>query len=344
MSAAVPPPSTVADVVIIGAGPVGLIAVFECGMLKMQCHVVDTFDAIGGQCTALYPEKPIYDIPGFPRIGAGELVENLALQAAPFRPTYHLGETVRALLRSRRPDRGRASGRLPTVARAVIIAAGGGALGEPAAARHRGYEGRRHRRVGSVEALRGRRIVVAGGGDSRSTGRCPVDIASRVMQSIGAPSSRRAGVRRSSMPPPGSKVSLTRALHGRKATARPRRGASPTTPARSGSTPLTLSGFRHRHRARSRSPTGMHIDQQIAIDPATSETSRPGIYAVGDITIYPGKLKLILTGFAETAAAAHAIYKRLNPGKVLHFEHSTTAGVPPHEPVGSERAIAALPA
>jgi thioredoxin reductase (NADPH) len=90
---------------------------------------------------------------------------------------------------------------------------------------------------------------------------------------------------------------------------------------------------------------GLHIDhQQIAIDPATSETSRPGIYAVGDITIHPGKLKLILTGFAETAAAAHAIYKRLNPGKVLHFEHSTTAGVPPHEPVGSERAIAALPA
>ena len=106
------PPSTVADVVIIGAGPVGLFAVFECGMLKLHCHVVDTFDAIGGQCSALYPEKPIYDIPGFPRIGAGKLVENLALQAAPFKPTYHLGQTVRALRSlAGRPDRGRAVGR-----------------------------------------------------------------------------------------------------------------------------------------------------------------------------------------------------------------------------------------
>ena len=86
-----------ADVAIIGAGPVGLFAVFECGMLKMRCHVVDTLDVIGGQCTALYPEKPIYDIPGFPRIAAGELVENLTRQAAPFAPTYLLGQTVRAL-------------------------------------------------------------------------------------------------------------------------------------------------------------------------------------------------------------------------------------------------------
>src|SRR3990167_6243397 len=85
------------DVVIVGAGPVGLFAVFECGMVRLNCHVVDVLDDAGGQCTALYPEKPIYDIPGFPRIEAAELIVRLKAQAAPFRPVYHLGEQVQAL-------------------------------------------------------------------------------------------------------------------------------------------------------------------------------------------------------------------------------------------------------
>src|SRR5271155_4171065 len=85
------------DVAIIGAGPVGLFAVFECGMLDMRCHVLDALDAPGGQCAALYPEKPIYDIPGYPRIDAGLLVERLVEQAAPFAPTYHLGQAVTGL-------------------------------------------------------------------------------------------------------------------------------------------------------------------------------------------------------------------------------------------------------
>ena len=85
------------DVVIVGAGPVGLFAVFECGMVRLNCHVVDVLDDVGGQCTALYPEKPIYDIPGFPRVAAAELIVRLRAQAAPFKPVYHLGEQVQAL-------------------------------------------------------------------------------------------------------------------------------------------------------------------------------------------------------------------------------------------------------
>ena len=85
------------DVVIVGAGPVGLFAVFECGMVRLRCHVVDVLDDAGGQCTALYPEKPIYDIPGFPKVDAAELVVRLKAQAAPFRPVYHLGEQVQGL-------------------------------------------------------------------------------------------------------------------------------------------------------------------------------------------------------------------------------------------------------
>ena len=114
------------DVVVIGAGPVGLFAVFECGMLKLQCHVVDTLDAVGGQCVALYPEKPIYDIPAYPQIMAAELIEKLQAQAAPFSPTYHLNQRVDRL----QPLADAAGWRVVTSngtqieARAVIIAAG----------------------------------------------------------------------------------------------------------------------------------------------------------------------------------------------------------------------------
>src|SRR6202035_938206 len=133
------------DVAIIGAGPVGLFAVFECGMLEMRCHVLDALDAPGGQCAALYPEKPIYDIPGYPRIGAAELVDRLAEQAAPFAPVYHLGQAVETIART--ADGGfvltTASGTRVT-ARAVIIAAGVGAFGpnRPPLADLADYEGR----------------------------------------------------------------------------------------------------------------------------------------------------------------------------------------------------------
>src|SRR3954447_13768468 len=113
------------DVAIIGAGPVGLFAIFECGMLRMKCHVIDALDVIGGQCAALYPEKPIYDIPGYPSIDAAELIDRLAEQAAPFHPVYHLGHAVETIAPS--GDGGfvltSASGTRVT-ARAVIIAAG----------------------------------------------------------------------------------------------------------------------------------------------------------------------------------------------------------------------------
>ena len=355
MNADVQPRPIVADVVIIGAGPVGLFAVFECGMLKLGCHVVDTFEAIGGQCTALYAEKPIYDIPGFARIAAGELVDKLARQAAPFRPTYHLGQTVREL---RSLDGGEAievelSGGDTLIARAVIIAAGGGALGpnRPPLAGIEGYEGRHViYRVASVEALRGRRVVVAGGGDSAVDWTLALlDVAERVMlvhrraKFRAAPASMQAQLDAAQR----SKVDLVTPcqLHGLEGdgttltavTVADDVGAVRRLEA---DTLLALFGI-----ATELGPIAhwsLAIEhQQIRVDPATSATSRPGIYAVGDVTIYRGKLKLILTGFAEAATAAHAIYKRIHPGEVLHFEHSTTAGVPPLEPAGAERPLAA---
>ena len=132
------------DVAIIGAGPVGLFAIFECGMLKMRTHVIDALDTVGGQCAALAPEKPIYDIPGCPSVGAAELVEQLERQAAPFHPVFHLGQQVDTL--ERLPD-GRfcigTSAGTRIEAKAVIIAAGVGAFGpnRPPLAGIEAYEG-----------------------------------------------------------------------------------------------------------------------------------------------------------------------------------------------------------
>src|SRR3954470_1936219 len=158
------------DVAIIGAGPVGLFAVFECGMLDMGVHVFDALPAPGGQCAALYPEKPIYDIPGYPRIDAAELIDRLMEQAAPFAPTFHLGAAVSGLAAT--GDGGFA---VETVsgtriaARAIVIAAGAGAFGpnRPPLAGIAQYEGSSvFYLVRRREAFRGKRVVIAGGGDS----------------------------------------------------------------------------------------------------------------------------------------------------------------------------------
>src|SRR5690606_1123243 len=174
------------DVAIIGAGPVGLFAVFECGMLKMRCHVVDALDVRGGQCAALYPEKPIYDIPGYPAIEAATLVEKLEQQAAPFRPEYTLGQQVERL--TPQPD-GRilveTSGGVRIDARAVIIAAGVGAFGpnRPPLEGIERYEGKSvFYYVKRREDFRGKRVLIAGGGDSALDWALNlVDIAERVM-------------------------------------------------------------------------------------------------------------------------------------------------------------------
>src|SRR5579863_7680166 len=158
------------DVAIIGAGPVGLFAIFECGMLKMRCHVVDALDIAGGQCAALYPEKPIYDIPGHPKIDAAELIDKLTAQAAPFAPVYHLGDQVEHLRRL--SDGGfhiKTVGGTAIEARAVIIAAGVGAFGpnRPPLPGIEAFEGKSvHYLVKRREDFRGKRVVIAGGGDS----------------------------------------------------------------------------------------------------------------------------------------------------------------------------------
>ncbi len=336
-------PSAVAhqtDVVIIGAGPVGLFAVFECGMLKMRAQVVDALDVIGGQCAALYPEKPIYDIPGFSRIGAVELIDRLAEQAAPFKPVYHLGERVDGLARTSDGWELTTSSGTRIVARAVIVAAGVGAFGpnRPPLARIEEFEGKSvHYIVTKREEFRAKRVVIAGGGDSAVDWALSlVDVAARVMvvhrraKFRAAPESVRqldelAKAGRLDCVVPyqldaleGEAGQLSAVLL-KDLDGRPRRLEADAL--------LAFFGL-----AMNLGPIaewGLNLERnRITVDPSSCASSSPGIFAIGDIVTYPGKLKLILSGFAEAALAAHAIYPLVHPGEVLHFEYSTLTGIP----------------
>ncbi|MFO0292913.1 MAG: NAD(P)/FAD-dependent oxidoreductase [Rhodospirillales bacterium] len=327
------------DVAIIGAGPVGLFALFECGMLKMRCHVIDALDAIGGQCAALYPEKPIYDIPGHPRIDAIDLIRNLEAQAQPFAPVFHLGQRVEGLERAGEDWILTTSHGVTIVARAVIVAAGVGAFGpnRPPIARLEEFErGCVHYMVARREAFRGKRLVIAGGGDSAldwaislADIAAHIDVVHRRDKFRAAPDT----VEKMKALAAAGRIAIVTpyqldALEGEAGTLRAvvvkdLDGGTRHLPA-----DHLLAFFGLSQNLGPIAQWGLGLDRNlIVVDPATCATSQDGIHAIGDIATYPGKLKLILSGFAEAAAAAHAIHGRVHPGTALHFEYSTSKGV-----------------
>lgn len=328
------------DIAIIGAGPTGLFAVFECGMLKMRCHVIDALESAGGQCAALYPEKPIYDIPGYPAIDAAELVAKLEAQAAPFAPVYHFGQRVEKLASQDGLWHLETSAGTRIAAKAVIIAAGCGAFGpnRPPLAGLEAFEGSSvFYLVKRREDFRDKRVVIAGGGDSAVDWAIALaDIAAKVMVVH-----RRAKFRAA----PESAARLERlADSGRVELVVPYQlhGLEGQGGRLEAVTVATLEGATRRLDADILLPFfglamtlgpiadwGLDLERHhIRVDPSTSATSQPGIFAIGDIVAYPGKLKLILCGFAEAAMAAHAIHGLVHPGEALHFEYSTSKGVP----------------
>lgn len=328
------------DVIIIGAGPVGLFAIFECGMLRMRTHVIDALDMAGGQCAALYPEKPIYDIPGYPRVEAADLIDRLVEQAKPFSPIYHLGERVDGLTPIEGGWRVTTSARTVVEAKAVIVAAGVGAFGpnRPPLAGLEAYEGKSvFYLVKRREEMRGKRVVIAGGGDSAVDWALALtDVATRVMVVHRRPKFRAApesAARLDALARSGAiDLVVPYQLHGLEGSAGQ---LSAVTVAdldgkvRRLDADVLLAFFGLAMNLGPIANWGLNLERShIQIEPATCATNAAGIFAIGDIATYPGKLKLILCGFSEAAMAAHAIHPLVHPGEVLHFEYSTTKGVP----------------
>jgi thioredoxin reductase (NADPH) len=328
------------DVAIVGAGPVGLFAVFQCGMLKIRTHMFDALDLPGGQCAALYPEKPIYDVPGYPKIEALALVEKLTEQAAPFHPVYHLGSPVTGLAAADGGFRLANAAGLSVRAKAVIIAAGVGAFGpnRPPLAGIEHYEGKSvFYLVKRREDFRGKRVVIAGGGDSAVDWAISLaEVAERVMVVHRRPKFRAApesAARLEALAQQGGiemvipyQLSGLEGENGRLARVLV---ADLDGKTRALEADCLLPFFGLSMNLGAIAEWGLNLDRNhIAVEPATCATSTPGIFAIGDIATYPGKLKLILSGFSEAAMAAHAIYPLVHPGEALHFEYSTTKGVP----------------
>lgn len=328
------------DIVIVGAGPVGLFAVFEAGMLKMKCHVVDTLEAIGGQCAALYPEKPIYDIPAYPSILAADLVSKLEEQAAPFSPTYHLGQRVDKVEEDGDNFRVVTSKNTVIRCKVIIIAAGCGAFGpnRPPLDGLEAYEGSSvFYLVTKREDFRGKKVVIAGGGDSavdwaislcelteklyvvhrRDKFRCAPESAAK-MKAL-------ADAGRIEMVVPYQLHSLEGA-NGKLSAVNV---ATLEGEIKKLDANVLLPFFGLAMELGPIATWGLNLAQNhITVNPSTCQTSSTGIFAVGDIASYENKLKLILSGFAEAAQACHAAYKIVHPNEALHFEYSTTKGVP----------------
>ena len=330
---------TPVETVIIGAGPVGLFQIFELGLLGIGAHIVDSLPQAGGQCTELYPDKPIYDIPALPICGAQELIDRLLQQAKPFHATFHLGQEVTEV-----QPQGDGKFQVATstgtrlVAGAVVIAAGVGSfqarrLALPGVEE---FEGRSvHYRVKSAADFHGRDLVICGGGDSaldwtvalcekarsltllhrRAEFRAAPATVARMRDLVSAGKMRflegnAAGLRRDHDTLLGLDVHTTDGRDVQLAADH------------------VLAFFGLHPKLGPIADWGMELEKRaLKVDSERFQTSVPGIFAVGDINTYPGKKKLILSGFHEAALAAFAIQHHLFPEKRQFLQYTTTSPI-----------------
>jgi thioredoxin reductase (NADPH) len=325
------------DALIIGAGPCGLFAVFELGLLDMKAHLVDILDKVGGQCAELYPEKPIYDIPAIPYITGQGLCEALMAQIKPFGPTFHLGEMIETVEKIGDPlfrvttDQGKVF-----ESKVVVIAAGGGSFQpkRPPVPGIEAYEGTSvHYAVRKMDAFRDQRLLIVGGGDSALDWTLNlVPIAKRVTlmhrrdQFRAAPDSvnkMKALVADKQMDLVLGQVTGLEGEGGklRAALAKPDKG----DPYRVECDAL-LPFFGLTMKLGPVANWGVKLEEDlIPVDTGTFESNVPGIFAIGDINTYPGKLKLILSGFHEGALMAQKAYHYVYPDKRLVFQYTTSS-------------------
>lgn len=329
------------DAVIVGAGPVGLFQVFELGLLEIKAHIIDSLAYPGGQCIELYPDKPIYDIPAVPVCTGQELTENLLKQIEPFGATFHLGQEVTLV---RRRDDGRfdleTSKGTRFVTRTIFIAAGVGSF-QPRTLKIEGierYDGTQlHYRVRNPAQFAGKELVIVGGGDSA------LDWALNFVQDGPHKAAsvilvhRRDGFRAA----PASvakmrelceayemqfivgQVSGYEEVGGRMSAVKVTGGDGVT---RVVPMDMLLVFFGLSPKLGPIADWGLAIERkQLVVDTEKFETSVPGIFAVGDINTYPGKKKLILSGFHEAALAAFGAAPYIFPDKRIHLQYTTTS-------------------
>ncbi|WP_178990109.1 NAD(P)/FAD-dependent oxidoreductase [Winogradskyella schleiferi] len=326
------------DILIIGAGPTGLFTVFEAGLLKLKCHLIDALPQAGGQCSELYPKKPIYDIPGFPEILAGDLTSNLLEQGKQFQPGFTLGERAETIEKLEdgsfivTTNKG-------TQHHAPIIAIAGG-LGsfEPRKPKLENIENFEDKGVAyfikDPEVYRNKKVVIAGGGDSALDWSIFLaDVASEVTLVHRRNEFRGAldSVERVQELKLLNKINIITpaeitALHGENNI----KGVSVT---KEGQTELIEADefiplFGLSPKLGPIGNWGLEIEKNaIKVDTLDYQTNIPGIYAIGDVNTYEGKLKLILCGFHEATLMCQSAYKRLNPGKKFVLKYTTVSGI-----------------
>jgi len=331
---------TAVETVIIGAGPVGLFQIFELGLLGINSHIIDSLPTVGGQCTELYPDKPIYDIPALPVCGAQELIDRLLEQVKPFHATFHLGQEVTEV----RPG---TNGRIHIAtssgtrldAGAVVIAAGVGSF-QPRRLALQGieqYEGRSvHYRVKSAADFHGQNLVICGGGDSALDWTVALCEKARSLTLVHRREEFRAApatVQRMRDLVAAGKMQLAIghavAIHGEG-----HQVSALVVQAHDGQTTLQIAAdqvlaFYGLHpKLGPVADWGLELEKKaLKVDTEKFQTSVPGIFAIGDINTYPGKKKLILSGFHEAALAAFAIQHHLFPEKRQFLQYTTTSPI-----------------
>jgi thioredoxin reductase (NADPH) len=324
------------DVVIVGAGPVGLFAVFELGLLDIKCHLIDILDRPGGQCAELYPEKPIYDIPGFPIVTGQGLVDNLMQQIAPFGPQFHFSRIVNSLTKE-------ADGRFRLVtdaddiflAKVVVVAAGGGSFQpkRPPVENIEAYEGKSvFYAVRKMDDFRDQDVVIVGGGDSAldwTINLQPIVRSLTLVHRRDAFKAAPASVNRMKELVMEGKINFLMGqiskLEGADGQLSAVHLAMDSGEAMVHATRL-LPFFGLTIKLGPVADWGLELnDNLIAVDTEKFQSSVPGIFAIGDINAYPGKLKLILSGFHEAALMAQAAKAIVSPGERVVFQYTTSS-------------------
>ncbi len=328
------------DVAIIGAGPIGLFAVFELGLLDLKAHLVDILDRPGGQCTELYPEKPIYDIPGLPIVTGQELTDRLMEQIKPFGANFHLSEMAAAL--EKQPDgrwRLKTDAGTEIIAPVVVVAAGGGSFvpKRPPVPGIEAYENRGdgvgvHYAVRKMDTFRGKNILIAGGGDSALDWTLNLAPLAKSLTLVhhrdGFRAAQHSVNKMRELVEQGKikfHVASVKGLHGEgKLDAVTLEGADKKQWKLD--TDAFLPFFGLTIKLGPIAEFGLNLNENlIPVDTAKFESATPGIFAIGDINTYPGKLKLILSGFHEAALMAQAAFHICKPNEKLRFQYTTSS-------------------